>query len=626
MADCPITIGAGNPAITLTSEGWQTFQGFAMQAFGLATGAIGNLNNFSVSTTGISAPPIISPVFGTFSAPPAPDAPDLSEANFSDPGAAPVVDIAAPETEEFPTFSGTAPPITTGPEPRLRATHPGAAPTLVDPTFPDDLDIDIGPSPDLFAVTIPDPLVLPTLSFTGEPPDASSIPFPVETWSYAYEDYTSALLEQVRSRISTMLLGEIGLPLATVTALRARAYADVDREELRNVQQATVEYAARGYDEPSGILFERVRETRAEMRDKRSALNRDIYIRDQEVTIENLRFAVQQGIAFEAQTIALHMKSQELILDAAKFARDSAIAILNAHIAVFNAQVQAYMGEAQVFRDLVAAQMTQVEIYKGQIEAQKLIGDVNRNLLAAYELEIRAQMAQVEIYTAQVNAARAWADVNMARIEGYRAEVQAYAALVGAYEAEWGGFRAKVEVEVAKMKGFELSVQAYAANVQAVASKNNVKIAGTQAEIGIAETQIRAYIANLEHLKTQIQADGERWRSQAAVYQGQASIYAAGGSIAGAQAAAGNQAAQIAVAASEAQAQTAVAQAQIIVTEAIQRAGLLLEATKGAASASAQLAGASMSAVNFGAQVGYNANFSDSSGCTTSYNYSGEID
>lgn len=627
MSQCPITIGAGNPAIQLTSEGWSTFQGFAQSAFALATQNIASLTSFTVDGATIPGVGSFSPTFGTFTPPPVPSAPNLETTGYSDPGEPPVVNIQIPEFTEIAEFTGVAPPIVPGREPVLRVTDPGNPPplNLPDPIDPPEPELPDEP-PEMLPVVIPPPPDIDNVEFEGVPPDSSLIEFPNMTFSYTYEEYTRELLDQVKSRLQSMLQGGTGLPAPVEDALRSRAYADVDREELRAVNQASAEVAARGFDEPNGIMLERVKIARSEARDKRYILNRDIYIRAQEVEIENLRFAVQQGLAYEAQTIALHLRAQEMILDAAKFERDTALAILNAKIAVFNAEVERYKADAQVYRDRVQAELAKVELYRAEIEAQKTINEVNKVSAEIYATQVRAAMTEVEIYVAQMNGLRAWAEIEVAKIEAYRAKVQAYGERVQAYVAEWGGYRARIEAEIAKQRAFEVSVQAYAANVQAAVNANQNKIEFKRLELGISEAQIRAYIARLEHMRTQIQAEGQRWSAQGAVYQGQAAIYGASGQVAQAQAATGNQAAQIAVAAYDAQSRNALAQAQIITTEAIQRAGLLLEAIKGATAASAQLAGASMSAVNFSAGVGYNAAFTDSQGCTTSYNYQGEID
>lgn len=108
-------------------------------------------------------------------------------------------------------------------------------------------------------------------------------------------DYVSDLLATLKTTIGT-LLGGNPLPASVASALRNRAYSEAYAEEQRAVAVAVDEFAARGFEEPTGQLNRRVTEARTEARNKRSQINRDVFIQEQTVAIENLRFAVTAGV------------------------------------------------------------------------------------------------------------------------------------------------------------------------------------------------------------------------------------------------------------------------------------------------------------------------------------------
>lgn len=620
-------ITIGNPAVALTEEGWTTFRGWSMQAFNLAINNVDSLTSFNIDapSTGVSFNS--TPVSIGFSPPAAPSAPDVTMAPFEDPPALEQIEVEPPELEAFPVFNGQAPSLAfPSVPPGFSATDPGNAPTLEYMDMPEDLTLPTIPSPDLLELDMP---TMGELDFPDWDVERPVIDFqvPDENWSFTPDTYASALLTSVQSRISTMLQGGTGLPAAVEAALRQRAFAAVEREELTAVDQTFAEFAARGFDEPNGILASRVAQTRQNATNQRANLSRDIYIRAHEVEIENIRFAVTSGIQVEGVTIGLFMEQQRLLLEAAKFRRDSDIAIFNARVGLFNATVERYRAEAQVYRERIQAEIARViESFKAQVDAQRLKTEINRDLVAIFEQRIRAEvLAPVEVYNARINAARAWADVQNSIMEGYRARVLAYAERVRAFAERWRGFVAQVEAEAARGRVFESQVQAHATLVNAVAQQNQSAIAARELDNRTNEQKVRAYLANLDLRRTQIDAEARRIGALGDIYQGQAAIYAAGGNIARSASDVATANAQINVERERSRVAALQESVRLAVTESLQRAGLQLEAIKGAASAAAQLAAAAFSAVNFGASVSSSQGITKGQSCGTSYTYSGEI-
>ena len=169
-------------------------------------------------------------------------------------------------------------------------------PTMGKPTPPGDLTLTLPPLP-------PAP---PTINVPVLPPPA----------------YVSSLLDQMKGVITT-LLGGNALPAAVADAIRNRAYSEAFVEEQRAVAQAYDEFAARGFEEPPGMLNRRVTEARAAALEQRQKINRDVFIQEQMVAIENLRFAVTSGVQLEGMQVTVFRAQADVALETVRTANES---------------------------------------------------------------------------------------------------------------------------------------------------------------------------------------------------------------------------------------------------------------------------------------------------------------
>jgi hypothetical protein len=103
---------------------------------------------------------------------------------------------------------------------------------------------------------------------------------------------------------NTILYGGTGIPADIEAQIwsRARSRETAEASKLREV--AVVQFAARGFMLPSGVLAARLQEIEQEASNKASTINRDIAIKQAEIEIENIRLAVQEGVKIRASVIA----------------------------------------------------------------------------------------------------------------------------------------------------------------------------------------------------------------------------------------------------------------------------------------------------------------------------------
>lgn len=620
MADgCPIIVG--DPTLAMIQTQYGRYSDFAMAAYTLSTQQLADLGGykfdpikfdigFDAQGTAYYIAPTKPALPDTrYSAPaivPAPPGTGIA-INLDSIGPVPIDTTQAPYLNE-PTAPTMALPQAPGPAPSLTPISIPAAPDIAIPDFPELRDI-----------VLPDPVTVTLPVFQGVRPTFTAVP-PAETFAFTPQEYTSALLDKTRARVSGMLDGGTGLPAAVIAALRARAYTAADLEESRSVQQAVEEFASRGFSEPNGILSRRVAEVRQNSQNQRNALSRDIYINDEQIAVENLRFAVTQGVALEGSLINAHIELMRISLDGLRTAAQIKIDLFNVQVALFNAQQQAYQTDAQVQRDLIQAELAKVEVYRAELEGKRLIGELNQQDVQIYAERVRALVSMAEMYRFKVEAVQAQAQVNTQIIEGYRATVSAFGENVRAYEAQWGGFRAQVDANVAKARVFEISENAYATRVQAWRTKSEQTLALGNFQIAQRDLELRGWRGKLDLHIAELQAERDRVTAAVQAYTGGVELYRADASIAQVASESQQRTLQLNIERERARVDTALKQAQLDIEQLEKLTALIIEKKKSIAQVAAQLAASSMSAVSF--HAGASTSVSQGQSCSTSFSFS----
>lgn len=616
MADtCPLVIG--DPAIGLVVEGWDTFSGYASTSFNLAQTSLSKLYNFSLTPIAFDVSWNLNPDIQGYVRPTAPA--DITAAydttKITDPGVAPDTTIGSITFTNAPVNTAVEPSINIDNGPgALTAIAPGAAPSLSPVVVPTAPTVTLPTAPTLYGLNLP---VAPSVSiptFDGSRP-ILNFDAPTKSWSFTPADYTSALLSATTNQISIGLMGGTGLPAAIEQALYDRSNSRQDVSDLRAVQEAMEERSAKGWSEPDGLLTFRLQEVRQNSANARAGFNRDVMIEVTKIEIENMKFYVSQGVALESKLIDLHLETQRLILEANKFVLQSAIELFNAKVSLFNAQQLAYQTDAQVFRDKLQAALTQIEIYKAEIDAQRLVGEINQQLVSIYESNIRAVLASVEVYKAQVQGATAQAEANRVVIEAYRATVQAYAENVRAYEAQWEGYKAQVDAQVSKEKIYQISTDAYATNVHAWAEKNTSLIEQQKLVLGEKDLDVRVFQAKIDKFRAQFEAEQARIRALVEIYGSRVDLYRGEAGVEEAAASANARAANLQIENNKSATDVALKNAELQINQLEKNAALILEQLKGIAQTTAQLCASSFSAVHFAATASHSA--SNGQECST---------
>lgn len=504
---CPITIG--DAAVQVAGMAYEQASNRSGAAYATAMSALSDLGAFTLepilfntafnfsgllATPGTITPPEIDREGLVFQRPDAPPEPPNSQ--VSRPATAP----APTFTEEFPDLAWAGAPTLIG------LTDPGAPPVVnLNPEMPLPPDFVLPAVPTLIELNIPEPPPISIPIFQGQRP-VFDAPFPQENWDFTPEQYVSALLDQVRATVLDMLPGQ-PLPAAIAAIIRGRAYTAVDIEETRAVQQAWQDTAARGFDEPIGRTQARIAAARTEARDKRRQVVADVYIRDTETAIRAREFAVQQGLVLEGQLMQMHTAMQQLTLEAAKFALERAISILNARISVFNAQVAAYEADARVYRDLIQAELAKIELYRAQLEGERLRGEINQQRVQLYLAQLQGIQSLVDVYRARLQGVQTLVEIEQAKIEAFRTRVQVLATQIQGQAAQWDGFRARNEGNVARIRGFEAMAGVFDTRMRAWATGEQTQNDIARLDVDVERLRQEVHRGRLSTYEAELRAE-----------------------------------------------------------------------------------------------------------------------
>lgn len=527
------------------------------------------------------------------------------------------VGISVPNTTD-PALEGAYTP-SIGPVPEFTPSISGiqipAPPPAVDSSGkPDRPAIDMtvalpsAPNPALPGLDTLEPISVPDFdypllpTFDVESPEFEGSPIG-SVFEWQEPQYMPEILDEVLAQVRRYFAGGTGLPLAVERALFERA---IDRERIlvdRAAHEAYDEFSARGYTMPPGALVSRVDSIRQEAMLKAQGASREIYIKAADVEIENIRFAVQQGIAAENVLVGIFLNGAQRMFEASRYRIESEIAVYNAQVALFNARQQAYAVAAQVYKTKIDAELAKIEVFKAEIEGEKAKGMLNEQKVRVFVAQLDAVQKEIDIYRAKMEGARVESEVIKSQIEAYKTDIDAYAAKINAEKIRFDAYESQVRAEAAKAGIIDAEARAFAATIEGYKTGADVEIAKSRNVIERNKAAIDAFIARLEKDKAVMQAQLSTIQAHTAKQQALTSAYIANAETTKASA-------QLGVSVQEANIRNFLAYWELLVkkydasmTRAIQRAQVIIDGLKAAGSVSGSLASGAMAAMHVSAQL-----------------------
>lgn len=464
---------------------------------------------------------------------------------------------------------------------------------------------------------------LPTFDATPPNPDGITVPEAFINWSEP--EYSSELLDDLQAQVASMMAGGTGLPAPVEDALFSRARERDSAETARQVQEAVGEWASRDFTMPPGMLVKQASVIREQGRLRAAELNRDIMIQAATWEIENIRFAVQQGMALEQLTSNLYENTAKRLFEVARFKAEAEINVFNARISLFNAQNGAFETLAGVYRTKLDGALAKLTAYKTAVDGQVALGQINQQRVEVFKARLSAVQSHVEVYQAMVRGAQVRSEAIKNQFDAYRADVQAYAEQIGAEKVKFDAYESRLKGEQAKADIFDAQSRAYASTIQAVANKADVKVKGAQIKMEAARTKVSKFLADVDAYKAELQAGLGHVQYVTTAFQAQVEAWRAKASVNVADAEMQSRFADMNTRTLISYAEMQISEYQARMQKAIQEAQVALEAAKAVGQYTAQLAAGAMSAAHVSASISgsgsASSSESQSTSTSTSHNY-----
>ena len=614
-----------NGAQGIVESGWATAQSYANSAFATSTNFIGELATVANQLADIPSISVDladpSTVLTGISLPDAPTAPDgialLLPAVPAEPVLGTVHELSLPDA---PLFMAQLPDI------NLNITKPSdfsasipLEPTLDSISVPAEPTISLPDVPTLASINLPFAPVINLPEFTAMLPDAP-LALPDTTLSFTEQAYVSDLLDAVKSHLLQWVNGaSTGIEPYVEQAIWDRARAREDVSSLRTLNELNRTFASRGFSIPQGALLKATMEAMQETVNKISSLSRDEAIKQADLEQSNRRFAFEQSWQVESGLITHSNQVAQRAFDVSRLILQAGIDIFVATITRYTAQMQGYGIEATVFKTRIEAELANLDVFKAQLEGQRLIGELNTQAVEIYKAKIQAVNMTIELYNSKVKAADTKASINKAIIEGFATRVQAYDSLVKSKASEYDAYATQVKAEVSKGELFKVQADAYNSQVNGYSALVNARVQENNAEIKINQE------LPMEMFKQKAMVFGELVKAESMRVGALADLYKTDGAVY--QSIAGAQAAKVGAEAEGFKAETAliVGKSQALIEAAksnvakmMAEVQLLVEAIKAGAQVSAQLAASALSAVNLSGSISDGQTRSIGSSLTTS--------
>lgn len=522
---------------------------------------------------------------------------------------------------EIPEFTSSVPAITIPPAPQPIDTSgmPQRPSIDTEVTFPDAPVVAMPSLPALTPITIPD-FVFPTLpTFDLALPEfTDSAPAAVIAWSEP--EYASEDLERIQAKIRDMLAGQSGLPPAVEDALFGRLQGRNDHAAMLAVQTAVQTFASRGFTMPPGMLAAQVNAIVHENQLKANEASREVYVKAQETLIQQLNVAIERGLALEQMNMNLFTNTLNRALEIEKFRLEQGVAIYNAQVQAFNIRSQAYAAAATVFKIRTDAALVRLEEFRARVEAAKATGELNQQLVATYEAQVRAVGTQVDLYKVGMEAAKVQTDVIQGQIQLYKSDLDAYATRVSADKVRFDAYEAQIKGEVSKAQVMDAEARAFASRVQAISTGAQLGIQKVQARLSASTNDTQRFVALVGQESAAVSAVSANYSARVNAFSAELQKYTAeiGRDTAGRE---------LSIKATEAQirAYLALYEAEIAkfngdAQRVVQKGQITAESLRVMAQYAAQLAAGAMSARNLGMSMGGNVGSSDS--LSRNYDYS----
>lgn len=174
----------------------------------------------------------------------------------------------------------------------------------------------------------------------------------LNTW---FPDFANCLKTQLDTWIcNTIQNGATGIPTAIENAIWQRSRERELQDAYRQEAEAVAEFASRGFSLPAGVINSQIQRIRQDAANKASTHSRDVAIKQAEIQIETIKFAVEQGIRLRLGIVTALIDFMRAKLGLYSLIRERAVSLVEAKRSL-------WQGAAAYYQALIAAAELQLK-------------------------------------------------------------------------------------------------------------------------------------------------------------------------------------------------------------------------------------------------------------------------
>lgn len=468
--------------------------------------------------------------------------------------------------------------------------------------FPDQPILNFPSLPRLQDIIVPTLASINLPDFTLALPKSDNLPLPGLTFSWSEGTYSDTLLSAIQSKLyDRIVTGGSMLNPTVENALWDRGRAREEQTALRTEYKTLVEFAQTNFTRPQGSQLAALEFAVQEAQNKIIDLSRDIMIKQAELEQDNIKSSLQYAITLEQVVTGLWNEQQKRKFEAAKYTQQVGIEIYDAAVKKLNVDIEIYKAYNITFESLLKKEMEKVDIYKQEIEAQRLVSQINEQSIKIYATQIESTKVLVDVYKTNIEAVQARIQAETLKLQNLKTAVEVYATQVQAKRDEYSMYAETIKAEAVKEEVYKTQVDAYASRVEAYAKNADALAKVSQVNIAVEEIRLKDYLAQLDTILKMVQTQQLTFEAAVDLYKGQTQLYAAQVSSETARVDLQLKEIEQSIQYQKAIADVSIENAKINIQNAIQSAQLNLEAMKSGAQVSAQVAAGALSAVNLSA-------------------------
>jgi hypothetical protein len=507
----------------------------------------------------------------------------------------------------LPTFTDAAPTINLPATPgALDVEAPGDSPDITtDFIFPDSPTVSLPTVPTFEELSLPSAPNIDLPSFSMDiPAIPATLNPPGLIFQFTEEEYSSSLMTALTNELMGRIQnGGTGLNPAIEQAIWDRARNREDQNAVRSENQVKVEQAAQGFSRPQGSHFAALDQLAQETQNKNADLSREIAIKQAELEQRNIEFAMQTSLSLEQSWLQYHNQVQQRAFEAEKFVQQTALDLYEADIKKFGLQLDVYKTYSQAFESRVKAELAKAEVFRTELEAQKLIGDINQQKVALYEAQLSGIRTSVDIYTAEVGAVKSQIEAEALKIQNFRSLVEVYSAQVASKKSEYDMYTAAVEGEMAKINIYDSKIKAFVSRVEAYSKQVDTETKRIDSDIQVEGLRLKDYLSKLEAAVQQSKVQATISSAKVDAFRGEADLYRSRIDAETSRVDAESKVYDLEIQKARYIAEVELKNAEVNLENAKNSVALILESIKSGAQVGSSLAASSLSAMSIGANI-----------------------